>query len=290
MRSLTAELFELIRRAATHLPADIEACLHRALEQETPASPAHIALSTILENTALARASSIPLCQDTGTPRFYITHPEDWRPAELRAQVRQAVAEATRLSYLRPNAVDSLSGRNSGDNLGGEHFPAIHFHETSSDALTVGLMLKGGGCENVSAQRSLPDAALKAGRDLQGVRRAVLAILHEAQGLGCAPGFLGVIIGGDRAEAYQAAGQLFLQPLNQPNPDTALAEMEARITHEANQLGIGPMGFGGRTTLLGCRIAALHHLPASYFVTVSYMCWAFRRCTLTLRGDEVSYA
>ena len=289
MQDITQPLLELIRRTSTDLPPDVEQALRRAVENEEAGSAARGALETILQNVELSRAQSTPICQDTGTPIFYLYHPQGVSVRKLRQQIEAAVAEATRRTYLRPNSVDSLSGRNTGNNLGGGYFPSVHFEEVEGDTLTVELMLKGGGCENVGAQYSLPDSALGAGRDLAGVRKAVLDAVYKAQGQGCAPGILGVAIGGDRGSSYYASKEVLFRKLDEPSPDPNLAALEERLTGEANQLGIGPMGFGGQTTVLGTKITALNRLPASYFVTISYMCWAYRRRKMTVRGDEISY-
>lgn len=290
MRDLTNEILELIRRASTDLPADVEKRLREAVEREDPGSAARSALETILKNVELSRQNSTPICQDTGTPIFYVRYPEGWSTRRLREQIRNALAEATRRSYMRPNAVDALTGKNTGNNLGDDDFPYIHFEEVGADEpLVIELMLKGGGCENVGAQYSLPDARLGAGRDLAGVRKVVLDAVHKAQGQGCAPGILGVAIGGDRGSSYLASKEVLFQSMDESNPDPKLAELEQRLTEEANQLGIGPMGFGGKTTVLGTKITGLHRLPASYFVTVSYMCWAYRRRRMIVKGDDVIY-
>jgi len=289
MRDLTNDFLELIRRTSTDLPADVERALVAARQAEAEGSAARGALDTILENVALARRDSSPICQDTGTPIFTVRHPAGWSTRELREQIREAVAEATARAYLRPNAVDSLSGKNSGNNLGDEAFPTIHFEETGGETLTVDLMLKGGGCENVGAQYSLPHAGLGAGRDLEGVRRAALDAVHQAQGQGCAPGVLGIAIGGDRGSSFLASKEALLRPLDDANPDAALADLEARLLGEANELGIGPMGFGGQTTILGVKARSLHRLPASFFVSVSYMCWAHRRRRMVVDGESIRF-
>lgn len=289
MQDLTQEILELVRLAATDLPPDVEASLHQAVEQEAPGSAARGALETILKNVALARRNSTPICQDTGTPIFYVYYPEGWSTRKLRAQIEAAVAQATEKSYLRPNSVDSLSGRNSGNNLGGDHFPSIHFEEVEGETLTVDLMLKGGGCENVGAQYSLPNSALGAGRDLAGVRKVALDAVHKAQGKGCAPGILGIAIGGDRGSSYYASKEVLFSSMEDTNPNPELAALETRLTEESNQLGIGPMGFGGKTTVLGTKITSLNRLPASFFVSVSYMCWAYRRRRMTWREGQASY-
>lgn len=289
MQDLTAPVLELIRLASTDLPPDVEASLREALEREEAGSAARGAIETILQNVELSRRNGTPICQDTGTPIFYVYYPEGWSTRQMRVQIEAAVVEATRLSYLRPNSVDAISGKNSGNNLGGHYFPTIHFEEVDGDSLTIELILKGGGCENVGAQYSLPDSRLGAGRDLAGVRKVVLDAVHKAQGKGCAPGVLGVAIGGDRGSSYLASKEVLFQKMDDPNPDSELADLEARLTDESNQLGIGPMGFGGKTTVLGTRITNLHRLPASFFVSVSYMCWAYRRKKMILTAGEVSY-
>ena len=290
MQDLTEPILELIRLAATDLPPDVEAALRRSLELEEPGSAARGAMETILKNVELSRANSTPICQDTGTPIFYVRYPEGWSTRKLRLQIEAAVVEATQKSYLRPNSVDSLSGKNSGNNLGGDYFPSVHFEEVEGDALTVDLMLKGGGCENVGAQYSLPNSQIGAGRDLAGVRKVVLDAVHKAQGQGCAPGILGVAIGGDRSSSYLASKEVLFRPLEDTNPNPELAALEERLTGEANQLGIGPMGFGGATTVVGTKITSLNRLPASFFVSVSYMCWAYRRRRMTWQDGAASYA
>ncbi len=289
MQDLTEAFVELIRRAATQLPADMEQALREARANEEPGSAAEGALSTILQNVEMARTGSTPICQDTGTPIFEIHYPVGLSTRRLTEQIQAACKLATEHAYLRPNAVDSLTGKNSGDNTGID-FPTLHFHEWDEEGIEVHLILKGGGCENVSTQYKLPHTDLGAGRDLEGVRRVVLDAVNRAQGLGCAPGVLGIAIGGDRGASYVKSKQQLLRPLGDTNPEPALAELEDRLLEEGNELGIGPMGFGGKTTLLGVKIGALHRLPASYFVSVAYMCWANRRASMRVIGEKITYA
>ena len=138
-------------------------------------------------------------------------------------------------------------------------------------------MLKGGGCENVGAQYALPYTDLEAGRDWDGVRKVILDSVVKAQGQGCGPGVLGVCVGGDRCSGYTFSKEQLMRPLDDLNPVERLAKLEQDIVETSNKLGIGPMGFGGKTTILGCKIGTLNRLPASYFVSISYMCWAYRR-------------
>jgi fumarate hydratase class I len=289
MQDLTEALIELIRRTSTDLSPDVQKTLEQARDREEQGSAAQSALITILDNVELSRQNSTPICQDTGTPIFYVHYPEGWSTRKLREQIRSAVVEATKKSYLRPNAVDSLTDKNSGNNLGDDAFPTIHFEEVEGAELSVELMLKGGGCENVGAQYSLPKSQLGAGRDLAGVRKVVLDAVQKAQGQGCAPGILGVSIGGDRGSSYYASKEVLFRPMEDTNTDPNLDALEKRLTDESNQLGIGPMGFGGKTTVLATKMTGLHRLPASFFVSVSYMCWAHRHRKLIVRGEEVKY-
>ncbi len=289
MENLMEPLVELVRRASTELPADVEAALRAAAAREEPGSAAAGALETILENVALARKLSAPVCQDTGTLIFYVYHPLGWSTRALKAQIENAVAEATRRSYLRPNAVDSVSGRNSGNNLG-IGFPTIHFEEWEEPYLQVDLLLKGGGSENVGIQYSLPNDSLKAGRDLNGVRKVVLDAVYRAQGQGCAPGVLGIALGADRGTGYVHAKEQLFRKLDDVNPVPELAALEEQLMRDCNELQIGPMGFGGKTTVFGVKVGAYHRLPACYFVTIAYMCWACRRARMVLRDGEAVFS
>jgi len=289
MQDLTHHILELIRLTATDLPMDVENALRQAADKEEAGSAAQSVLLTIFDNIALARRCSTPICQDTGTPIFHVQHPFGWSQLIIRQQIINAVIEATRLNYLRPNSVKSITGENTANNTGDEYYPNIQFQEIESSILTISLLLKGGGCENVSAQYRLPENRLGAGRDLEGVRKVILDAVHQAQGKGCAPGVLGIAIGGDRNTSYQASKEALLRKLEDMNPNPDLAALEERITREANLLGIGPMGFGGQTTVLGTKITALHRIPASYFVSISYMCWACRRRKMNLHDGKISF-
>lgn len=283
------QVVELIRLAATDLPEDVESRIKNAARLENLGSPAEHALQTIIHNIQLAREKSCPMCQDTGTPLFYVQLPGGLDHNHFKQTIVEAVAIATSQHYLRPNAVNPITGINSGNNVGDKYFPSVFFEESKDDKVVINLLLKGGGCENVGAQYALPDDDLNAERNLDGVRRVVLDAVFKAQGLGCAPGVLGVIIGGDRSAAFAESKRVFLNSLDSQNEDKDLQRFEEQILEEANQLGIGPMGFGGRTTLLGVKTCVLYTLPASYFVTVSYMCWAYRRRTMVISQNKVTY-
>lgn len=278
--SITKKILDLIRETSSSLPEDVEKALRRAMRREDAASSAKVVLKTILDNCALARKASTPLCQDTGTLTFFVD--ASLRRRVTRKVISQAVALATEKGYLRKNCIDSVDGRSYDDNVA-EGAPVIHYVEGGElPAGSVTLIMKGGGSENMSRQYSLPDSSLGAGRDLAGVEKCVLDAVQKAQGYGCAPGILGVCIGGDRATGFETAKEQLLRQLDDKSGDPRLAKLESSLLSKANSLGIGPMGLGGKTTLLGLKIAARPRVPASFFVTVAYMCWAARRRSITI--------
>jgi len=274
-------LLELIRRTSAEIPDDVHKAILNSLEQEKKGTIAESEMKIIEQNIALAKNKSQPICQDTGSIIFYVDCPVGFDQIGFEDSARAAVKAATTRGYLRQNSVDSITGKNDGTNLG-PGSPTLHFHQHRSRQVLVRLVLKGGGCENVGAQYSLPNEKLRANRDIDGCRKAILDAVLQAQGKGCGPGILGVCIGGDRATGYEFSKQQLLRKLDDRNPNPELDEMERGIVDTANKLGIGPMGFGGKTTLLGTKIGVLNRLPASYFVSVSYMCWAYRRQGVTL--------
>jgi fumarate hydratase class I len=281
MNVLQDSLLELIRRASAEIPDDVHKAIADSLEREKKGTIAESAMKIIEQNIELAKNKSQPICQDTGSIIFYVDCPVGFDQLAFQDAAREAVKTATKKGYLRQNSVDSITGKNDGTNLG-PGSPTIHFHQHRSPEISVRLVLKGGGCENVGAQYSLPNEKLKANRDLDGCRKVILDAVLQAQGKGCGPGILGVCIGGDRATSYEYSKQQFLRKLDDQNENPELNRLEQDIVDTSNKLGIGPMGFGGKTTLLGTKIGVLNRLPASYFVSVSYMCWAYRRQGVTL--------
>ena len=276
MNALQDSLLELVRRTSAEIPDDVHKAILDSLEREKQGTIAASAMKIIEQNIALAKNKSQPICQDTGSIIFYVDCPQGFDQLGFEQAAREAVKLATKKGYLRQNSVRPITGKNDGTNVG-PGSPAIHFHQHASPEVSVRLVLKGGGCENVGAQYSLPNEKLKAGRDLDGCRKAILDAVLQAQGKGCGPGILGVCIGGDRATGYEFSKQQLLRKLEDSNTNPELDKLERDIVETANKLGIGPMGFGGKTTLLGTKIGVLNRLPASYFVSISYMCWAYRR-------------
>ena len=284
MNHLKDSLIELITQTSTNLPPDVRAAMGLALEAETPNTQSSQALGIIASNIDMAHEDVGPICQDTGMPTFAVHTPISVNQIHVKRAIREAVAETTRRGKLRPNSVDSLTGKNSGDNLG-EETPVIHFEQWEENEIEVKLILKGGGCENKNIQYSVPcelDHLGRADRNLEGVRKCILHAVWQAQGQGCAPGAVGVCIGSDRAHGYVLAKNQLFRTLDDVNSIPELAKLEAEVMDEANRIGVGAMGFGGKVSLIGCKIGVANRLPASYFVSVAYDCWAFRRLGVRL--------
>ncbi len=285
-------ILELIRRTSAFLPPDVENVINLQRKLEASGSKADFALELVAQNIGLAKAKSLPICQDTGTIAFFFETPLGVDQIELEELCKDAVKDATKKGYLRQNSVDSVDGTNSGDNLG-PGSPVFHWEQTRDANIHVRLILKGGGCENMSAQYSLPMEiqGKRADRNLEGVRACILDAVWKAQGKGCGPGFLGVAIGGDRASGFEFAKRQLLRTVDDTNGDPQLAVLEARIMKEANTLDIGPMGFSGKFTVGCCKAGKLNRLPASFFVSVAYMCWAYRRrgVVLDVQGNVVDW-
>jgi len=288
MHDLKYSLIELITETSTNLPPDVRAAMGLAMEDETPGTQASQALGIIATNIDMAQQDVGPICQDTGMPTFVVHTPVGVNQILLKRVIQEAVAEATRRGKLRPNSVDSLTGKNSGNNLG-EETPVIHFEQWEEDDIEVKLILKGGGCENKNIQYSLPaelEHLGRADRNLEGVRKCILHAVWQAQGQGCAPGAVGVCIGGVGAHGYVLAKNQLFRTLDDVNPVAELAKLEDDVMEQANRIGVGAMGFGGKVSLIGCKIAAANRLPASFFVSVAYDCWAFRRLGVRLNASS----
>ncbi len=287
MKNFRESIVTLITETSANLPGDVRSLIAKALKEEDPASQAGLCMSTIALNIDMAVDNVSPICQDTGMPTFFIHTPRGADQLQMKEDIKAAIAEASISGKLRPNAVDAFSGKNSGNNLG-DHFPVIHFEPWEKSEIEVKLILKGGGCENKNIQYSLPmeiPGLGSAARDIDGVRKCMLHAVYQAQGQGCSPGFIGVGIGGDRTSGFELAKKQLFRPVDDRNPDSELDALEQEILQKANTMEIGPMGFGGNTTLLGCKIGKSHRVPASFYVSVAYNCWAYRRLGVLIDSE-----
>jgi fumarate hydratase class I len=278
-------IVELYRTAASSLPSDVEAALKQAKKREKQGSNAENALAAILENISLARETGMPLCQDTGVPVFFVRIPCGISHLAVRNSIIRATRIATRSVPLRPNAVDVLTEQNSGDNTG-RGFPVIYSEETKGSSIVVDLMLKGAGSENIGQIYKLPQEEIGAERDLDGTRRCVLDAVYKAQGKGCPPYIIGVGIGASKDQVTRLSKEQLLRKLEDVNRHRTLSMFEKRLLQDVNHLGIGPLGFGGKTTALGVKVGVNHRHPASYFVDVTVSCWADRRARLIWKLDR----
>src|ERR1700746_1508896 len=201
MQFLSSSLLELITQSSTNLPPDVRAAMSLVSESETPNTQSSQALSIILSNVDMAVDDEGPICQDTGMPTFFVHTPVGVNQIRLRGAILAGLAAGTPRGKLRPNSVDSITGKNSGNNLGTET-PVVHFEQWEEDEIEVRLGLKGGACETKNIQSSVPcdvDHLGRADRNLEGVRKCLLHAVWQAQGQGCAPGALGVGLGSGRA-------------------------------------------------------------------------------------------
>jgi fumarate hydratase, class I len=280
MTNFRESILKLIIETSSNLPPDVRRAMERAIHKETPGTQSALALKTMALNVDMACEEAAPICQDTGMPTFEIKTPIGANQIAMKKDIFEAIAEATAQGKLRPNSVDSLTGKNSGNNLGAGT-PVIHFEQwENNDEIEIRLLLKGGGCENKNIQYSVPCELANLGRadrNMDGIRKCILHAVWQAQGHGCSVGAIGVGIGGDRTSGYALAKEQLFRSLDDVNPNPELAKLESYIMENADKLGIGTMGFGGKATLIGCKVGINNRLPASFFVSVAYDCWAFRR-------------
>jgi fumarate hydratase, class I len=287
MKNFQESMYKLIVETSTKLPRDVRRAIKAAKARENAGTRAAMSLATITNNITMADEQVSPICQDTGLPTFKIKTPVGANQIEMKKAIYEAIAQATKDGKLRPNSVDSLTGANSGDNLGAGT-PVIKFEQWEKDYIDARLILKGGGCENKNIQYSLPcelEGLGRAGRDLDGIRKCIMHSVYQAQGQGCSAGFIGVGIGGDRTSGYELAKDQLFRSVDDENPIEELKQLEEYVMENANKLGIGTMGFGGETTLLGCKVGVINRIPASFFVSVAYNCWAYRRLGVAINAE-----
>jgi len=271
--------FKLLQLAVIELPQDVKQALQRAYrEEESEAGKTQ--LKAILDNVELAEKARIPVCQDTGVIIFYVKAGSQVKGLDkIGKALRSATIRATRDVPLRPNAVDPFTQKNTGDNTG-RFIPFIHWEIVPGDSLEITVMPKGGGSENVCAL-----GMLSPGQGVKGLKKFVVDTVINAGDQPCPPTILGVAAGGGADIAMKLAKAALLKPLDQPNPDPNLAKLEKELYEAANSTGIGPMGLGGKITVLGVKVEYAHRHPASYPVAVAVQCWAARKASARIYPD-----
>jgi fumarate hydratase subunit alpha len=269
----------LIEQAVIYLPEDVKRALRKACEEET-SETGRTQLKAILENIKLAEKHQSPVCQDTGTITFYVKAGSQAKNLHrVEAALVTATRRATKEVPLRPNAVDPFTQKNSGDNTG-RFAPYLHWEIVPGDSLELTIMTKGGGSENVSALGMLAPS-----EGIRELKKFVIDAVIKAGAQPCPPTILGVAFGGGADVAMKMAKKALLRPLDEANPDSKLAKTEREIMEAANMTGIGPMGLGGKTTVLGVHVDYAHRHPASFPAAVAFNCWAARRASARINAD-----
>jgi fumarate hydratase subunit alpha len=271
--------FNLLKLAVVKLPSDIKDALNRAYKEET-SEAGRVQFEAILKDIELAEKDNTPLCQDTGIIIFYVKAGAKVKDLDvIETALQNATRRATKEIPLRPNAVDPFTQKNSGDNTG-KYIPYINWEITNSDYVEITAFPKGGGSENVCTI-----GMITPGEGVNGLKKFVIDAIIKAGAMPCPPTIVGVAAGGGSDISMKLAKASLLRPLNEPNPNPDLDKLEKELYEAANSTGIGPMGLGGKFTVLGVKIDYAHRHPASYPVAVAFQCWAARRSTARIHPD-----
>jgi len=275
---LVEALAEALAQAATILPEEVVQALRKARDQEE--GPARVQLEAILKNVEMAREGKLPICQDTGTPTFFVRFGVDFpKLRELMEAIPEAVRRATKAVPLRPNTVHPFTGKNPGDNTG-RFVPAVTWEPISGQEVEIHVLPKGGGSENCCALKMLTP-----GVGLRSVKEAVVEHVVGCGGLPCPPTIVGVGIGGGADLAMKLGKLALLRPLGSRHPEPEVAALEKELEELINASGVGPMGLGGKTTVLAVHVEYAHRHPASLPLGIVIQCWAHRRATVRIKAD-----
>ena len=275
---------KLLRDAVINLPHDVEEALEKAYKMETN-DLAKTQLKTILDNERLAKKSGKPMCQDTGIPLFFVSigSKSKINLNEIQEGIIEGVKEATRDVPLRPNAVHPITRENPGTNVG-VNMPYITYDTSNTDYIEITIFPKGAGSENMTRLKMLNPS-----QGVEGIKKFIIETVAESMGNPCPPTIVGVGIGGSADLAMKLAKKALLMPLDKENEDKELAKLEVELYKELNSLGVGPMGMGGDTTVLGVRIKYAYCHTASLPVAVNFHCWAARQKKARIYSDRVEY-
>ena len=271
--------FNILKQAVIYLPGDIKQALKRAYAEET-SETGKTQLKAILDNIELAEKYQAPVCQDTGTIIFYVKAGSEAKDLDkIEEALTKATRRATKEIPLRPNAVDPFSQKNSGDNTG-RFIPQVNWEIVSGNIIELTVMTKGGGSENVCVT-----GMLVPGEGIKGLKKFVIDAVIKAGAQPCPPTILGIAMGGGVDVSIKLAKKTLLRPLNELNSDPEIAKLEKELFEAANMTGIGPMGLGGKTTVLGAHIDYAFRHPASFPAAVAFNCWASRRASARINTD-----
>ena len=275
---------KLLKLAITELPQDVKDALRMAYREEENGS-GKSQLKAILNNIELAEKTGAPMCQDTGIIIFYVQAGANVMDLDkVKGALYSATARATRELPLRPNAVNPFTQKNTGDNTG-RNIPYINWQMVPGDSLEITVLPKGGGSENVSAL-----GMLNPNQGTKGLKKFVVDTVINSGAKPCPPIILGVAVGGGADIAMKLAKATLLKPLGESNCDPELAKLELELREAINLTGIGPMGLGGKSTVLDVKLDFAHRHPASYPVAVAVQCWAARRASARIYSDgKVEY-
>jgi fumarate hydratase subunit alpha len=271
--------FNILKQAVIYLPEDVKQALKKAYAEET-SETGKTQLKAILDNIELAEKYQAPVCQDTGTIIFYVKAGSKARDLDkIEEALISATRRATKEVPLRPNAVDPFSQKNSGDNTG-RFIPYINWEMTSGNSVELTVMTKGGGSENVCVT-----GMLVPGEGIKGLKKFVIDAVIKAGAQPCPPTILGIAMGGGADISIKLAKKTLLRPVNEPNSNPEIANLEKEIFEAANMTGIGPMGLGGKTTVLCVHIDYAFRHPASFPAAVAFNCWASRKASARINAD-----
>ncbi|MBA3044829.1 MAG: fumarate hydratase [Candidatus Thermoplasmatota archaeon] len=279
--TLINKLVKGMRDGAIELPADVTLKLESSYQSETDDIP-KMQFKAILDNIKLAHDEGLPLCQDTGIQVFFIKAGYDFPYLnDIHKAIPLAIERATKEIPLRPNTVDPFTGKNPKNNLG-HNMPAVTVELVEGDSATIHILPKGGGSENMSALWMLTPT-----QGFKGLKKKVLEHIQFAAGKPCPPIILGIGVGGGADMAMKLAKKALLRPLDSTNPNGNIAAMEKDILDAVNELGVGPMGLGGKTTALAVNIEYTSRHPATFPTALVIQCWCDRRATIRISKDGV---
>jgi len=277
-KDIEDQLVEGIRQAETKLPDDVISALRKAKEVEE--GLAKLQIEAILENVDIAKNTKTPMCQDTGIQTFYIKVGDKFPYlGELKDIITNAVKRATMEVPLRANTVDPFTYGNPGNNIG-RYIPLFTWDIEKGEECTIYIIPKGGGSENMCALNMMIP-----GKGIKGFKRFVVDHIISCEGKPCPPTIVGVGIGGGAELSLKLGKKALLRDVGERHPESRIAKLEEELIELINESGVGPMGIGGKTTVLDIHIDYAYRHPASFPIGVVVQCWADRRSKVKINKE-----